>query len=518
MKVRIVMNRFPRLLGSMALVCCLTQTSVADGPTREDGWVSTEDTALGATTHTRTMTIHPAAEPLPALKYRLLPDEFDLQDGNAALYYLKAMGFLEQAGAREKLNEMYKQAVADSKSKELELDQQAPYSYQEMRPSELPTAQVKEYLNLLSFQPYFLEQGRKLRSFSMDRNMKQVDDPIGYLLPEIQSMRELARVQRVRSRLAIQEGRIDDAIQILGQQLAMAKHLGNDHFYVSALVGIAIQSIAWTDALYLLEHSKAPNLYWAYASLPKPLVSFHASHAFERQFLFEQIKELRSVDENVQPAGYWQHFLDRFAQQAKGLGNEGMGLELSGDLELDRIRLTAYIAAAYPGAARFLVESCGLTSDQVEAYPTAQVVFLAIKYYYEQSRDEYFKWNYVEPHSVFRSLQRTMELQEKRSERIGLAAALPDTFLPAYGALIAAQTRMQQQIALVQAIEAIRMYAAMHEGKLPHELSLAPVPVPNDPVTGMPFNYEQVGDTAVLTGNVVSRIRYRLILKMDKSQ
>ncbi|MEQ1830617.1 MAG: hypothetical protein ABL921_31990 [Pirellula sp.] len=503
---------YTRLLLFAALCVCI-RSALADEPSIEDGWLLTRDPATTYHTMTRELTLHPKSEPKPALKHRLLPDEFDLLDGNAAIYYLKAMGFLEQRMANEKLNDIHKQGVAEAKSKETTLDQVPPFSYQETPPNKLPIKQVKEYLALTNFQTHYLEEARKLRAFSLDRNLNHVDNPVGYLLPEVQSMRELARIQRVRCRLAIAEGRIDDAIKILGQQYAMAKHLGTDEFYVSALVGIAISGIGWTDALYLIEHDQTPNLYWAFASLPAPLVDLKRSHAFEGQFLFEQIKVLREVDETRRTVDYWQTFTDRFMKQATGLESDGINFGLTGDPKMDRVRMAAFIAAAFPGAARYLQESEEIPSEMVEAYPTAQVVFLAMKRYYERMRDDYFKWNHFPISQSIHAAKREESEHRKNKDRIGLAGVLPDTLLPALGGMRGANARVQQNIAMIQAVEAIRMYSASHDGKLPLVLSDAPVPVPNDPLTDQPFGYESNGTTGVLSGSAASHIRYRLILK-----
>jgi len=62
--------------------------------------------------------------------------------------------------------------------------------------------------------------------------------------------------------------------------------------------------------------------------------------------------------------------------------------------------------------------------------------------------------------------------------------------------------RMDRQIPALQCIEAVRMYAAGHDGKLPASLAqlteLLRTPVLIDPVMAAPFPYKLVGDTAVL--------------------
>ena len=64
-----------------------------------------------------------------------------------------------------------------------------------------------------------------------------------------------------------------------------------------------------------------------------------------------------------------------------------------------------------------------------------------------------------------------------------------------------AQGRLDQRIALLRHVEALRLYAAEHEGTLPAKLSDIAVPLPDDPVTGKPFRYEATGNTAHLRGS-----------------
>ncbi len=59
--------------------------------------------------------------------------------------------------------------------------------------------------------------------------------------------------------------------------------------------------------------------------------------------------------------------------------------------------------------------------------------------------------------------------------------------------------RSNRRVVALQCIEAIRLYAAAHNGKFPNELSdITQVPVPNDPVRQKPFVYRCTGYNAVL--------------------
>ena len=54
---------------------------------------------------------------------------------------------------------------------------------------------------------------------------------------------------------------------------------------------------------------------------------------------------------------------------------------------------------------------------------------------------------------------------------------------------------------MLRHVEALRLYAAEHNGSLPAKLSECSVPLPDDPFTGKPFRYELDGDTAHLRGS-----------------
>jgi hypothetical protein len=60
---------------------------------------------------------------------------------------------------------------------------------------------------------------------------------------------------------------------------------------------------------------------------------------------------------------------------------------------------------------------------------------------------------------------------------------------------------LEQRIALLRHVEALRLYAAAHDGKLPEKLADCPVPLPDDPFTGRPFRYHVDGATAHLRGS-----------------
>ncbi len=87
--------------------------------------------------------------------------------------------------------------------------------------------------------------------------------------------------------------------------------------------------------------------------------------------------------------------------------------------------------------------------------------------------------------------------------RLGSAqepALFADSFVPAVDKVIQLRGRLDQRIGLLRHVEALRLYAAEHDGKLPANLSDVIVPLPDDPFTGKPFRYEVAGHTVHLRG------------------
>jgi hypothetical protein len=497
----------------------LGTSSVRAESSKDGNWTVEQDEGTGINVYTMKLTLYPKNEPVPALKYRIIPDDFDLRDGNAAVFYLKAMGFLEQDWARKEIAKFREKKERESKSP---YEACPPYSWLDMKAQELPLDEVKSFLKLTRFQCPLLREARLRRHFSVDRNIRDVDDPIAYLLPEIQAMRELARMQTLRCKVAVAENRIDDAVAILGQQYALGRHLGQDEFLVSNLVGIAITAIGWSDSLEIVQHPKAPNLYWAYASMPRPFINLRRSMALERQLLYLQFKVLREVDETPRPAGYWAEFVDRLTPQLQGFEEEfGISLGQSNDRDLTRTMLVGMIAAAYPKAKQYLIEDCGMDAKKVEAYPTTQVVFLAVVRYYDQARDDQFKWIHL-PYWQAESKTGCLTFEDKmrvKPDRVGWAATPTRMLLPAVMAARTAAARLEQHLAMIQAVEAIRMYGAVHGGKLPASLDDCSVPVPPEPFTGKPLDYRCNGRRGILTGHAMPGIQYRLILRFaDKTE
>lgn len=486
-------------------ISALEAAPTDDNTTRSGDWLETRHSEY--LLYQREVNLTSQAEAQPALSIALIPNEFDLIDGNAAVQYMQALAFAEQQAPLEAMREFQRKGGREAEAAGKNWSQAEPYVWLETAPNALPLERVRKYLSYSGFQTRYLDEALKRRDCNFDRNIRAVENPMGFLLPEVQALREVSRHQSMRFRLAIAEDRPQDAIHIFAQQLALGHHLDQEEFLVSNLIGIACASIGTRDAFYLSETATAPNLYWAIAALPQPLVSMRRALAYEREFAFEQFKQFREVDEEPLPASYWQRFVAELAQGTEGWG----GVDLRWPMGIEAPAGQALlIGSAYPGAKLFLIEELSMDSAAVEALPVTQVVFLAVRRLYEQVRDEAFKIQYLpSPQRVGFSPDQALEVA---NDKYGWINGLGELFLPSIGSALSARNRLQQQLALLQTIESIRDHMASHDGRLPEQLSDLRLPAPSDPVTLKPLEYVYQAGRAKLSGAVASGAKYELVL------
>jgi hypothetical protein len=219
--------------------------------------------------------------------------------------------------------------------------------------------------------------------------------------------------------------------------------------------------------------------------LPRPLVGLDRAMETEMNMLASiQFPALRD------PAN-----ADLTAEQWRALAQEIMGM--LGD---DRLAPTTLAMSTYTEAKQYLLDR-GRSAEEVETMPVLQVVAIYLIEGYVRLRDEFFKWYYV-PYSRSREGLKEAQAQLKSAEN-DKNAILAQLLLPALDRACFQTVKLDRRIAALRCIEAVRMYAASHGGRLPDSLAdITEVPVPDDPVQGAPFSYELAGHRAILSGRL----------------
>jgi hypothetical protein len=406
--------------------------------------------------------VRPMAAPKPALKYQLLPELSELNPGNPAQTYLKC--FMEQRPLFYGKEGVARRNRFRSMSLlELRLEPMAEYSSNSVR-----WAEWAARLDTLDWQAL-----QSIQDGGMDR-----------VPAEVGPMQVLAEYLHVRLRFQVAKNQFDDAIRTAKTLLALSRHLGEHPTEVADLVGLGAAHLALDTLEDMVQQSGCPNLYWALTDLPCPLVDLRKGVQGYRLIIAAELRPIRD------DAPMADKEIEAFVSHLSGILNfarEQAGLPLRSPRAWLQSR--AKDAGRVDAARRRLVES-GLSQKLVERFPAAQVILLDEKRDYEVRRDDRSKLLTL-PLPEFDALT---SVAERTSDGHGLFVDL----LPHVAALRQAQGQLEQQVALLRLIEALRLQAAEHDGKLPAKLSDLAVPVPVDPFTGKPFEYEVEGTKALL--------------------
>ncbi len=442
------------------------------------------------------VSIRPAPEPSPALKYHLLPWPHEQHPGNAAIHYHRAS------------------LLSDNLSKEVH---EKLGKLDSVPSANLPQDEVRTLLR--SYRQVLQEVELAARSERCDWQMSEAirRDGVSVLLPEVQRQREFAQVLKLKVRLEIAQGRYDDAVATLRTGFALARHQSEMPTIISALVAVAISSVMANEAESLMQAPGAPNLYWALTELPRPFIDMREAFQTERYMvdtLFPGLRELLN-DPKAPPLTPQQ--VEALLKRMARLPADELGKP-----RLDLAAVDPDIARMYPEARRFLIAR-GRTAQQVDAMPKLQALFLFQLGQYDQEFDNLVKWQGMPYWQARSGVQRAARrIKQEREKTTGFAPTLVVLMIPAVEKVLEAQVRLDRKLAALCCIEALRMYAAAHDGKLPTALAdITEVPVPFDPVTGKSFEYHRTDDGATLASlpwpghpaGPINRINYRLLLK-----
>jgi hypothetical protein len=330
----------------------------------------------------------------------------------------------------------------------------------------------------------------------MDRPDWQVTLPLkregAYLrLPDVQQARLLATALHVRCRAEIAGRRFDDAVGTFKTVFALSRHFAEHPTLMADLIGINVAYTTLPALEEMLQQPGCPNCYWALTHLPSPFISIYKGVQSERLLdasytaLLDE-KEPMTMAQLQKFMGKAQEFLAMSAEDRMPPRDE-LGKWLKG-LVFD---------AAHVRAARKRLVEGGLDAGRVERFPVLQVVFLDLKRDYETRRDDELGA------ALLPYWQQPARAARKPADKTGM---LIDLVASSRIRLVRlTQVRLEQRLALLRCVEALRLYAAAHDGRLPASLNDLDVPVPIDPVTGKAFSYKLDGQTATLQGTTPPR-------------
>ena len=166
--------------------------------------------------------------------------------------------------------------------------------------------------------------------------------------------------------------------------------------------------------------------------------------------------------------------------------------------EAYKAKLLADAAKRCPLAKEYLTAH-GRKASEVDAMPGPQAVLLYSTQIYNDLCDQCCRALYLPyPESAKEWENAKKRVDETLASGVEI---LPLTYwyVPRFDNCRRFIAETDRRIAALSILEAMRMYAAGHDGRMPEMLGeITEVPIPLDPICGSPFFYHRDGDRAVL--------------------
>jgi hypothetical protein len=314
-----------------------------------------------------------------------------------------------------------------------------------------------------------------------------------FWMPHPQRFRELSAVLGLRFRLALAERRYAEAARALQTELALARHSSEGGRLIDTLIGMSIAASVLRHVEEWTTTPDSPNLYWALSAVAQPFPGLRKSFENEFGVLYRTFPELRDLAH-----------ASRTPEEMRRLSEELLRL-LPGFSEASpkhgwshKVDLTLRAATTYPEAKRYLLDH-GRTGAQVQAMPVLQVVLIFVTGEFDRWRDDTLKWVDLPYHQAGAGLQRMcarLQELEPAQQFLPMTRLVP---LPNMERIAGGMARLERTVAGLRCVEAVRLHAAAHDGKLPGTLDeIKEVPIPLDPMTGRAFRYSMREGRAVL--------------------
>ena len=409
-------------------------------------------------TEVRKLSLAPAAEPVPAMAYRLLPRHLDQKTGNAALLYDSAAALCPD-GESEDLSEKI------GKWRDLPVDH-------------LPRKEVEKALSSFSSSFHYIALASQRTDCQWEMPM---EDGFSLQLPNLSTFRRMIFALQLQIRLKIADGQTDQALELLQQGLYMGRSIARGPTVIQDLVGASISRLMLEEVESLIQMPDSANLYWALTALPDPMIDMRSSLEYEREVLFIELPALRNLENEVLTPAQASAIVSDFMSKVGG----------EGDLPFKGLLPLGWVMMHYSDAKQFLARR-GFSQQRIEEMPAAQAVLIYQKQEYQELLDNIYKWLALPYHQAQPHLEAGWQRFHKHQRAKGAKMNVFSTFMPALSRISFLLVRLDRKIALLRTIEAVRMFAAGHSGRLPGSLAdITAVPIPADPVTGEAFLYKR---------------------------
>jgi hypothetical protein len=474
MNRRLIMARktYCFLASMLSVLCALPAVS----PAQEQAGASIQPRKDSI--RTVQLVVDPQPEPRYALTYRLETPYMEQHAGNGALLYQTALAL-----------------VPEIKSNNPNLDINTLDKWCTDPMDQVPMKEARAAVARFEEPIHCLDMAGRYEHCTWEYPIRE--EGLRSTKPAWGDLRVLLRMLALKARLDMADGDPQAAIETVRIGLCAARDLGNGPFVIMNLLGNGSANRMLRVLEELIQTPDAPNLYWALTALPHPLINMRRSLQMETDAAYAQVPELRRLDHEVFSNDEVIRVWNKAAAMSMG-SSQGSSL----DHAVAKLAITAGAMKLYPAAKQHLVNE-GRTIQEVESLPNLYVVLVYQHDRCHRLADMMLKWCDV---PYWQARQGLAKCEKQFNEECGRIQTDMDVIMMAfeYGMrnslwIHFINTRMERDMAMLRCVEAIRLYAAGHEGRLPQALSdITEVPIPPDPVYGRPFSYQVTDGKAVL--------------------
>lgn len=423
-----------------------------------------------------TFRLQPVKPPRVSMDLQLLPPFLDSRDENAAVHYGKA------ANAQNGRIAILATECAD-----------------------LAIAPMDTIKDVETFSTFPEDVYRHLRNAALCRychwqTSSDFDEIVNSnTYPELKPARDYGRILAAKGRYHIARGEFAEALDVLQTGYGLVKHVSAGPTFIHILVAIAIQTQLDLQVEKWVQQPNAPSLYWALATLSDSLISIEKASRAERLLIETLFPEFRDISyDRVQQRKdeYWIEMLAKLYTISGGFGGSESPMAIDEEKASEQVAMI--VEKRLRAAQLFLIKE-SLTKDQIKGLSPTQTVVLAAIREYQRDQDNLFRWTFFPYHQAVENLEKATKkrAEDSRQTVLGISKGIS----PAIQQIMAAHARSKRQLAILQLAEAVRIYAFENQGRLPKSLpELHAVPVPEDPVTGEPFQFELKDERIEITG------------------
>lgn len=449
------------------------------------------------------MSVSPKAPTVPWMAEGFLYLRPYVRDGNGAFDYFRALLLMPKDGPTPEAETV--RALSAKSLAALDLDQ------------------ARRTVESADTMFRYLERAVHWTDCRWHYDLYATENPIAELFPEMEKMREIGFYCALKIKIALAEKRYDDAFALLRTGFGMVRH--------QTEAADLFLSVLWTGTIHetllgtLREWScqaDSPNIFWPLKELPRFAPLDAAVYRNENDFLISYFPDAPDLDRqrDTLTEAQWRDASNRFAEALQKMTAWGIFDHWESESEADVNRFEAVfgepdrskmIARLEPFARNGLV-AYGYSAEQIAAMTPEKAFALYLVRQILTARSDMMVSSLVT-----REEAKSLELSFPEAPTDNPLAELVGYFTGDHDSIKRAIARIDWRTDMLLFTEALRWYAAEHDGKLPTTMDdFSPIPVPTrNPANGQPYTFRVENDALVFDAAEILP-PCRLILRLAK--